>query len=147
MSLMNKVKRIMGASTHEKTMAAQTLFWLWFFGLRNMILPYRVTKRWMSLEIADYSTARIQDELTIRKVTGLVRRLKQYAPRANCLTQALATKEVLRRYGQNANIRLGVVRSDISIDAHAWVEIEGRIVLGKQPNNSRYSILRSGTPN
>jgi hypothetical protein len=142
---MNKVKRFIGASTHEKTMAAQTLFWLWFFGLRNTILPYRVTKRWLSEEIGDYSTVRLRDEMTIRKVTGLVRLLKQYAPRANCLTQALATKAVLRSYGQNANIRLGVVRSDISIDAHAWVEIEGHIILGKQPNNSRYSILRSGT--
>lgn len=123
-------------------MIAWSIFWLAFFGVRNLILPYRLSRKRMSEEIGNEDeVADVTDEEVIVDVVRTIRRCKRFVPRATCLTQALATKSVLKHYGQESRIVLGVAKSDVSIAAHAWVEVNGRIVLGKLPNNSRFSLL------
>jgi hypothetical protein len=123
-------------------MIAWTLFWLWFFRLRNLFIPYRLTKKWVSEEIAIDSPASITNESVVKDVVRTVDKCKRFVPGSMCLTQALATRAVLKQYGQESNIRLGVTKSDVSFEAHAWVEVDGRIIFGRQTNNSRYSVLR-----
>ncbi len=138
---MNKIRIFFSSGAHERGMVVRTLFWLWFFRLRNLVLPYRLTKKWMSEEIAIDPSAEMKNDVVIKEVASSVNRCKRYVPGATCLTQALAARAVMRHYGQASNIRLGVAKSDASIEAHAWVEVEGRIVLGRQPNNARYTVL------
>ena len=142
MFLMNKIRRIIVLPAHEKGIVARALFWLWFFRLRNLILPYRLTKKWLSEEVGTYPTPGLQNVAIIKGVTRSVRTCSRYVPGATCLTQALAARAMLRHYGQEANIRLGVIKSEVSIDAHAWVEIDGRIVLGQSTNSPHYAVLR-----
>jgi hypothetical protein len=52
-------------------------------------------------------------------------------PAATCLTQALATQVLLDQRGQTARTRIGVVKGeDGQLQAHAWVESEGVVVIG-----------------
>lgn len=142
MYLTSNIRRLNGMSAHERKLVARTVFWLWFFRLRDITLPFWLTKKWISEEVADGPAAQESDEAIIKEVTGAIRRCRRYVPGATCLTKALATRAVLRHYGQPSSIRIGVARSDVSIDAHAWVEVGGRIVFGRLPNVSRYSVMR-----
>jgi hypothetical protein len=55
----------------------------------------------------------------------------RFAPRATCLTQALAAEALLRRRGHPVDVRLGVAREDDGrFLAHAWVVSHGRVVVG-----------------
>jgi Transglutaminase-like superfamily len=54
----------------------------------------------------------------------------RYVPRATCLTQALALHMLLRREGLQSSIRLGVAKTEGSVKAHAWVESQGKVVIG-----------------
>jgi hypothetical protein len=54
----------------------------------------------------------------------------RFVPRANCLPQALAAEAILRRRGHPADLRLGVTRGDDGVEAHAWVESYGRVIVG-----------------
>jgi hypothetical protein len=129
------------SDSRSKGMVSWSMFWLVFFGVRTFIVPYRLTRKWVSEEIVnDDSSTCITDESVILEVVRTIRRCKRLVP-ATCLTQALATKAVLKRYGQESKIVLGVAKSDASILAHAWVEIDGRIIFGRLPNNSSYSLL------
>lgn len=66
-------------------------------------------------------------ERIARAVTGASRAV----PGAACLTQALAAQVLLERRGLPARVRVGVTRADGGqLLAHAWVESDGRIVLG-----------------
>jgi transglutaminase superfamily protein len=66
-------------------------------------------------------------ERIARAVTGASRAV----PGAACLTQALAAQMLLERRGLPARVRVGVTRADGGqLLAHAWVESDGRIVLG-----------------
>jgi hypothetical protein len=52
-------------------------------------------------------------------------------PRNPCLTQAIAVQRLLRRRGYPAELRIGVRKGeDASLDAHAWVESGGEVVIG-----------------
>ena len=142
MFLTSRLRRVADSSAREKEMIARTLFWLGFFRIRNLILPYRLTRKWVSGEISDLRVAELYNEAIVNEVTASILRCRQYIPGANCLIQALATRAVLAHYGQRSNIRLGVVKSEVSIDAHAWVEVDGRVIIGRNPNAQRYSVLR-----
>ena len=54
----------------------------------------------------------------------------RFVPDATCLPQALAAEAMLRRRGHPADLRLGVTRGDDGVQAHAWVESYGRIIVG-----------------
>lgn len=50
---------------------------------------------------------------------------------ATCLRQALVVRAWLRRQGLDARLKIGVMRPDGQLDAHAWVELEG-VALGQR---------------
>jgi hypothetical protein len=67
-------------------------------------------------------------------------------PRATCLTQALAGELLLRRAGYPAEVRIGVAKSSTGkLEAHAWVESDGRIVIGDHDLH-RFTTLGSDEP-
>jgi hypothetical protein len=52
-------------------------------------------------------------------------------PRITCLVRALAAQALLARHGRASELRLGVARRpDGAFAAHAWLEREGRVLLG-----------------
>lgn len=53
--------------------------------------------------------------------------------RPSCLPRSLTLWWLLRRAGQPAELRIGVRRAADRLEAHAWVELEGR-VLGDLPD-------------
>jgi hypothetical protein len=54
----------------------------------------------------------------------------RFVPNATCLPRALAAEAILRRRGHPAHLRLGVTRDGGGVQAHAWVESYGRVVVG-----------------
>lgn len=56
----------------------------------------------------------------------------RYIPGATCLTQALTAQIFLVRRGYDSVLRIGVGRNPQGIfAAHAWVEQEGRVIIGE----------------
>ncbi len=55
----------------------------------------------------------------------------RFVPKATCLTQALAGEVLLIRAGYPAQVRIGVAKDPAGkLEAHAWVESDGRVVIG-----------------
>lgn len=67
-----------------------------------------------------------------------------FVPHASCLTQALAASLMLRRVGLTPHVQFGVARGKAGHEAHAWVELDGRIVIGgPRAFVARYTVLPS----
>lgn len=65
------------------------------------------------------------------RIAWAVRAASRYVPDAACLTQALATQVLLARNGYPSNLRIGVTFGEQkSLHAHAWVEVQGRVLIG-----------------
>ena len=70
---------------------------------------------------------------------------------ATCLVQALAAGVMLRRRGLACRLRLGVRtregESGARLEAHAWVECDGRIAIGEVAHLSELAVMPSpGSP-
>ena len=67
-----------------------------------------------------------------------------YVPGArSCLPRALATQSLLERRGVPARLRLGLAKSENgTIEGHAWVESDGRVVIGGT-DLDRYTTIES----
>ncbi|MBZ5608973.1 MAG: lasso peptide biosynthesis B2 protein [Acidobacteriia bacterium] len=59
-----------------------------------------------------------------------------------CLPLAMATQWLLWRRGILTDLRIGVMRDEAGhLDAHAWVEQDGRILIGESPALERFERL------
>ncbi len=58
-----------------------------------------------------------------------------------CLARALATQVLLGRCGYQAQLCIGVAIEGGQLEAHAWIESQGRIVIGGLKDLARYTPL------
>lgn len=65
---------------------------------------------------------------------------RRLLPDRPCLTQAIVLQYVLLRRGDDdAKLRLGVTRGDdATLQAHAWIERDGEILIGGAASPSAY---------
>jgi hypothetical protein len=135
--------RLVFSSAQERAMILRSVFWLTYYRSGLWLFPSIVTRKAMTDLIDNSGNSRPTDKALVYDVVRSVRRCSRFVPFASCLTQALAAKTVLKSYGQPSTLRIGVAASDSTIEAHAWVEIDGRIVLGRLPQQARFSVMSS----
>lgn len=66
-----------------------------------------------------------------------------------CLVRALALEDLARRQGTEAAlVRVGVRRGDAGFEAHAWLEVDGRVVGDTLDHVRSFAVLEdfSGLP-
>jgi len=62
----------------------------------------------------------------VRSIARMVRAAASHGPyRANCLKQSLTLWWLLRLEGIESELRIGVQKSPVGVEAHAWVECDG----------------------
>lgn len=68
----------------------------------------------------------------VERIVWAVTTASRYVPGSrNCLTRALAARSLLEGAGFPARLLIGVARGEEGrLEAHAWVEIQDRIVIG-----------------
>lgn len=72
--------------------------------------------------------------VTREQIRWAIAHASRVVPKATCLPQALAAESLLARSGLPAELHIGVRKTpDGTLEAHAWVESNGRIVVGDLP--------------
>jgi hypothetical protein len=87
------------------------------------------------------SLARIRrtDAISSDRIAWAANAVDTRLPRSTCLTRAMAASLLLNLHGHPATLRLGVAREDGELSAHAWLESNGRIVIGEA---GTFTVLR-----
>jgi hypothetical protein len=81
--------------------------------------------------IEEHGEGRSRKHSNVERTAWAVEAAARRIPQATCLTQALAAKFLLARGGVASTVRFGFARSfDRRVEGHAWLECEGRIILG-----------------
>jgi hypothetical protein len=76
------------------------------------------------------------------RIIWAVETASRHIPKCACLTVALTAQVLLSRHGQKSDLRIGVVKgAEKNLEAHAWLESEGRILVGALHDLSRYTPL------
>ena len=80
--------------------------------------------------------------LTIDRISWLLDVARRHCPvRSTCLKEALVLVRLLRAEGFDATMKIGVARRDGRLRAHAWIEHDGRIVLGGSDHENYAALL------
>ena len=97
----------------------------------------------LGLELFPFSTLRkllnrlksimggFEKEFSEQQLVWSVAVVSRYIPKATCLAQALTAQFLLQQAGHQACLHIGVTEADEGrLKAHAWVESQGRILIG-----------------
>lgn len=110
------------------------------------LLPFQTTQRILAKLRGQASSIRQID--SVDKVIWAVEVISRYSPgTTTCLPRALVTQLLLARRGYTPVLRIGVAHSETGkLEAHAWVENQGNIVIGKLGDLARFIPLPSLEP-
>ena len=82
--------------------------------------------------------------VSVRKILWSVNVVSRYMSGVKCLARALTTQVLMKRYGHTPKLQIGVASSDTgNLEAHAWIEFQGIVVMGNLPDISRFVPLPS----
>ena len=99
---------------------------LWLLPFKRLVWLIERT----ALRSARVAPVRLREDTHVR-IAWSVTTAARYVPRATCLTQAMAAQWLFAWFGHPTLLRIGVVKgTDKSLRAHAWLESEGRVVVG-----------------
>ncbi len=91
---------------------------------------------------SDREPAKSLPPATLRRiVTAVDIAARNTWPSPKCLTRSLVLQRMLRGVGIPAEVRIGVARPDDGFEAHAWVEIDGRVINDAPDIAKRFSPL------
>ena len=137
---MRRLQSFLRLPARERFLYLRT--WLLLFRIRLMlwVLPYR---RWRQIaaQMIRVENERQLDRPQVNQITRAVRVMSRYVPQASCLTQALAAQTLLANEGQRSQLRVGVTQNGGKLEAHAWVQIDGRVVIGGRESVVRFSAF------
>lgn len=134
---MGTLRRFLARPRSDKTLLFCALGWLGAVRVSLALLRFRRTRRWLQRSGRTGRTGRSASgaasdpEPDLRSVRWAVSAASRLLPGTRCLAQALAGQVLLARRGVPTSLRIGVERSSGAMSAHAWLERDGRAVLGE----------------
>lgn len=65
----------------------------------------------------------------INNIIWAINVVDNYVIKSTCLTKAITAQILLRQHNYVAKIKIGVIK-DETFEAHAWVEVDGQVIIG-----------------
>ena len=138
---MTRLGRFLRLSPADRRLLVTAALLLAAIRLGLTLLPYRQLRKLVDRLARVASRRQPAPSASAERIAWAVTRASRSVPAATCLTQALAARVLLERRGHPASVRIGIGRAEgAPLLAHAWVECEGRIVLGGT-DLTRYTSL------
>jgi hypothetical protein len=140
-------RKLRALSAADRRLLAEAGLLLVFTRIGLWLLPYPQLRR--ALDRARRSGREPPRDFPDR-VSWAVNALAQRLPGMTCLVQSLTALTLLHGRGWRADLRIGVQEPARSatrpLEAHAWVECDGHVVVGNVPHLADYRVLAPTAP-
>jgi hypothetical protein len=123
---MRLISKFLALNSEEKSLLIKASILVWAIRIGLCILPFRALHSVSARGPAMTKLANPSEE----RIVWAVKAASVYVPRATCLTQAVTARILLSMYGYGADLRIGVARESGRLKAHAWLEKEGKVLIG-----------------
>ena len=128
----------------EKLLLGESLFLVAVIALILRIVPFKVLKKSLAARLAARARQKPVDWKQINLIVRSVRSVSRFVPFATCLPQALTAMFLIKSKGLSSELKIGVAKDEMqNFKAHAWLEINGRIIIGRLPLQWQYKVLDS----
>lgn len=138
---MGQLRKFLGLSAGDRYFLIETLILLAGIRLGLWLLRFGTLLKLLN-KISQ--PRQISRRISISKIVWAVNAATRYVPGAKCLARALATQVLMNRYGYSPELRIGVTKNQTGkLEAHAWIEYQGLVIIGNLQDLSRYMPLPS----
>jgi hypothetical protein len=105
-------------------------------------LPFAVVHRLFTGVGVRAGTHTALEQTTVAQVVWSVTVVGRRLPKVTCLVEAYTLHYLLIRQGLTTELRIGVQRgARKQLEAHAWVEHGGKVLIGDLPDLYQYKVL------
>lgn len=148
---MRLLRKYVALDRESRRIAAQALVMVGLVRLALAVLPYRTVQAWLARSSqrpeAEGPPTTAQLRYGRRVVSAVEAVAKNVLADKPCLTQALVAQWFLARAGLETTLRIGVARGERrELKAHAWLERDGRVILGGSASPYEYTPLAPARP-
>ncbi len=132
----------------ERLLLLKTCAFIWIASVTLRLLPFATVQRLFATRTT--LSGRVHRPRPIERLLWAIAVASRYVPGTSCLSLALAGRTMLSREGYPAHIHIGVAKDHTdSFGAHAWLESEGKIVIGGHESASLFAplgVIGEGNP-
>jgi hypothetical protein len=141
---MRRLYKFCQLTTGDRLLLLVTLGLLAAVRLGLWLFPFRTLLKMLSRLSQPAAQPRPSDPVTLRKIVWAVEVSSRLMPGSvKCLARALTTQVLLSRLDYAADLQIGVAKGARGLEAHAWIECQGQIVIGNLQDLSRFVRLPS----
>ncbi|HEY9875191.1 MAG TPA: lasso peptide biosynthesis B2 protein [Candidatus Obscuribacterales bacterium] len=140
---MRRLRKFLSLTASDRQLVVSAALLLAGIRLGLWLLPFKTLRHLLTLIAQAPLELQPTNQVSVDKVVWAVAVVSRYMPgEVKCLARALATEVLLGRSGHQAELRIGVAKGEQGqLEAHAWVESQGRIVIGALKDLARYTPL------
>ena len=136
---MRRIRKFLNLSSNERRLLIKTWILLGVIRLGLELFPFSTLRK--LLFKLRFLFRGLEKDFSEEYLVWSVAVVSPYVPKTTCLAQALAAHFLLQQAGYQARLHIGVEEAEKgSLKAHAWVESQGRILIGGFDIN-RYTHL------
>jgi hypothetical protein len=145
------LRRVRQRSWRDRVLVGQAAAAVVAAGVAVRVLPFRRLVQWTGRVAPGHAfegralnaPGATPDVSSARRVVWAVEAVaRRLFPARPCLPQALAARFLLARRGVTTDLHIGVARTaDGELAAHAWLEREGRVLIGGLASPREYQLL------
>ena len=126
---MRKIRKFLNLSSTEQRLLIRAWILLGVIRLGLELFPFSTLRK--LLDRLRSILGKGEKEFSEEQLVWSVAVVSRYIPKATCLAQALTAQFLLQQAGHQACLHIGVTDSEEGrLKAHAWVESQGRILIG-----------------
>lgn len=141
---MRKLHNALRLPPQERILLLTTFSLLVAIRIALLLLPFRILLQLLG-RISQTPARIYQGTDTLRRIVWAVEVSSRYMPGGvKCLARALTTKVLFHWHGYTPDLRIGVAKSNGGqLEAHAWIEYQGWVVIGNLRDLKRFIPLPS----
>jgi Transglutaminase-like superfamily len=138
---MRRLRTFLLLPSTERNLLISAALWLGLVRLGLWLLPFQSIRRLLKHYRQPSGRWSKAGPISPEQIAWDVTVAAHYIPNT-CLSRALATHALLERAGFSAYLRIGLAKKRSGqLEGHAWVESQGKIVIGALEDLSRYVPL------
>jgi Transglutaminase-like superfamily len=140
---MKKIQKFLYLEPSERYLLIETFLMLNFIRICFLTVKFPTLQSLLNRISRFNSSENFRSDELIDKIVWRVEVSTSLSPGgAKCLARALVVHTMMERAGFNPILQIGVTDNPLkNFQAHAWVEYEGKIIIGNLPDLKKYSVL------
>jgi len=123
----------------EKWLFFHILFWIIITKFHLKFFGFKKTKHLIENKVNSISAKKRRFQAA--KIIHFINLITNYLISGTCLVKALTGFLILKKNSYNPELQIGLKKDGAQLEAHAWLTLDGEIILGHLDDLSEYQGL------